>query len=181
MNALEEEKQQIRKFIKACKAKLTIEEIRLCSQLILKNIESLPAFQKAETLMAYWALPDEVQNHDFILRWYQHKKIILPAVDGSHLRLKVFNGINNLAQGQCFGIEEPIGEDFAHPEKIELVIVPGIAFDISNNRLGRGKAYYDKFLRSLQTLKIGICFPFQLLPRMPVGPDDIKMDMVISC
>jgi len=75
MNALEEEKQQIRKFIKACKAKLTIEEIRLCSQLILKNIESLPAFQKAETLMAYWALPDEVQNHDFILRWYQHKKL----------------------------------------------------------------------------------------------------------
>ncbi|GAB6278058.1 MAG: 5-formyltetrahydrofolate cyclo-ligase [Lentimicrobium sp.] len=181
MNTLEEEKRTLRKLIKEQKERLTPSEIQQYSRCIFTKIEGLPEFCEANTIMAYWALPDEVQTQDFILHWYQHKHIVLPVVDGFYLRLKEFTGINNMTVSNHFGIEEPNAEDFVHPEKIQMVIVPGIAFDKQNNRLGRGKAYYDRFLMSIRTFKIGVCFPFQLLPHIPAGPEDIKMDIVITC
>lgn len=60
-----------------------------------------------------------------------------------------------------------------------MVIVPGIAFDLNNNRLGRGKAYYDKFLEKINTVKIGLCFDFQIVDKVPIESTDIKMDLVL--
>jgi 5-formyltetrahydrofolate cyclo-ligase len=58
--------------------------------------------------------------------------------------------------------------------------VPGIAFDRKMNRLGRGKGYYDRFLSKISAPKIGICFDFQLLDKIPAESTDIKMDYIVS-
>lgn len=61
-----------------------------------------------------------------------------------------------------------------------MIIVPGVAFDNNNNRLGRGKAYYDKLLKESKSYKVGVCFDFQLIEEVPVDEYDIKMDLIIS-
>jgi 5-formyltetrahydrofolate cyclo-ligase len=82
--------------------------------------------------------------------------------------------------GENFGIPEPSGELFKDYNEIDLILVPGVAFDIENNRMGRGKAYYDKLLSSLKAFKLGVCFDFQLLQSVPTDEHDIKMDRILS-
>ena len=64
---------------------------------------------------------------------------------------------------------------------IDLAIIPRVAFDVHGNRLGRGKGYYDRLLPRLpHTYKIGICFPFQLLEKVPTETQDVRMDEVLK-
>lgn len=75
---------------------------------------------------------------------------------------------------------EPTGELFTDYDLIDVAIVPGMAFDREGHRLGRGKGYYDRFLAQLPHIyKIGICFPFQLVDKVPADVHDILMDEVI--
>lgn len=124
-------------------------------------------------------MKDEVQTHSFIEKWSQTKKIVLPVVIGDVLELRLYTGPNDLAIGP-YGIAEPIGKPFTDYAAIELVVVPGVAFDTEGHRLGRGKGYYDKLLPLIAAPKIGICFPFQLIEEVPAEPFDICMDAVIT-
>ncbi len=82
---------------------------------------------------------------------------------------------------------EPVGEAFTDYEKIDVALVPGMAFDAAGHRLGRGKGYYDRFLSShLSSLNshpspllIGVCFPFQRVAEVPSEEHDVLMDEVI--
>ncbi len=75
---------------------------------------------------------------------------------------------------------EPAGCLFTDYSAVDLAVVPGMAFDKSGNRLGRGKGYYDRLLPLIgYKYKIGICFPFQFLDSIPVEPTDIPVDEVI--
>ena len=75
---------------------------------------------------------------------------------------------------------EPTGDVFSSLDKIELVIVPGLSFDLKGNRLGRGKGYYDRFLKLVpQAYKLGLCFDFQKVDAVPVEDYDIKMDEIL--
>ena len=64
--------------------------------------------------------------------------------------------------------------------EIDLIIVPGVAFDRQRNRLGRGKGFYDRLLSTLNVPKIGISYDFQLKDQIPVEPFDRKMDLIIT-
>ncbi len=174
------EKKELRKKVYELKKQFTVEEKRLKSVSIVDQIEQLDAFKKSKVVMAYWSMPDEVYTHDFILKWYTKKTIILPVVKKEELELKVFTGIENMGQGQSFNIGEPTGKPFNDKQNIDLILVPGVAFDNQNNRLGRGKAYYDKLLKTVKATTIGICFNFQMVDSVPVNEHDIKMDRVIS-
>jgi len=177
---IDQEKKEIRKQIRELKKQYSPEVKKAKSENIFKKLEELQEFDQANIVMTYWSMDDEVYTHDFILKWYQQKIIILPVVKGDELELKVFSGIQNMVKSQSFGINEPVGENFCDHEKIDLIIVPGVAFDMNNNRLGRGKAYYDKLLKTTQAYKAGVCFDFQLIDYVPVDEYDIKMDLVIS-
>jgi len=150
------------------------------SGLILSKLEELPEFLNAKIVMAYWSIKGEVFTHDFIIKWSKHKTFVLPSVVGDIMHLKVFEGSKNMIPGDLYEIPEPDGPLFSDLPGIDLVIVPGIAFDLNNNRMGRGKAYYDRFLGSTTAIKVGICFRFQLFNEVPCDEHDIKMDMVIS-
>lgn len=177
---INQKKNQIRKNIKELKKQFSLDLKKQKSEKIFSQLEKLNVFLQANTVMLYWSMNDEVFTHDFILKWHPEKKIILPSVKGDELELKVFEGIENLSSGESFGIEEPTGEVYSNQNEIDLIIVPGVAFDKQNNRLGRGKAYYDKLLKTSKAMKIGVCFDFQLLDSVPVDQYDVKMDLVIS-
>ncbi len=147
---------------------------------ILAALEAHPAFRAAHTILLYHSLPDEVDTHAFIDRWSEAKQVLLPVVQGDGLLLRQYTGTNALATGR-YGIGEPVGTDFTDYAAIDLVIVPGVAFDRQGNRLGRGKGYYDRLLpRLTQARKLGICFPYQLVNDIPTDAHDIRMDEIIT-
>ncbi len=125
-------------------------------------------------------MSDEVATHSFIEQWWQVKNILLPAIDGDNLKIKQFTGMQSMKKGDNFGILEPTGDEFTKLNTIDLIIVPGVAFDKNNNRMGRGRGYYDKLLKSTKAHKIGVCFDFQFFNNVPIEKHDLPMDIVIK-
>lgn len=158
-------------------SKITLSDL---SADIMSNLEQTDEFRAASSIALYHALPGEVQTADFIEKWHRKKQLLLPVVEGNDLRLLVYTGPEAVQKG-AFGILEPIGSKSRPEEKeIDLIIVPGVAFDRQKNRMGRGKGYYDRLLASLSIPRIGLCFDFQLFDEIPTEPFDKKMDMLIT-
>ncbi len=177
---VKEEKQALRKHIRTLKKQVPYEEKVRRSKSILKQIESLEVFLNSQVVMAYWSMSDEVHMHDFVKKWADSKTIVLPVVKGDDLELRIFTGEDSLIQGERYGILEPTGKILEDANQVDFILVPGVAFDKFNNRLGRGKAYYDKLLKNTRAYKAGVCFGFQMVTQVPVDENDIPMDMIIT-
>lgn len=176
-----ESKAEIRKQMRELKRAVPMEEKLRCSDAIMCQVEKLPEFQKANVVLLYWSMADEVQTHDFVNRWYKDKVLLLPCVDGDDLVLRQYTGPECLVAGEQFGIGEPTGPIWTDLDAIQIIIVPGVAFDRSGNRMGRGRGFYDRMLKStVGALKIGIAYDFQMLDEIPVEPHDVKMDRIIT-
>lgn len=168
----------MRAHIKALKKQHSKEQLAEQSERIMAKLELHPDFAKAQKIMLYNALPDEVQTQAFLEKWHLRKQIVLPTVVGDDIIPVEYAANTDFAVGD-FNILEPQNEPYTG--KFDLIIVPGVAFDRSGNRLGRGRGYYDRFLsQHLSVKRIGICFDFQLVDEVPSEPFDIKMDEVIS-
>jgi 5-formyltetrahydrofolate cyclo-ligase len=139
-------------------------------------------FMAAQTIMLYSALPDEPATLPLlnVLR-AEGRTVLLPRVTSdSEMELRHYSGSADLEQG-AFGIMEPTGAIFTDYKKIEVVVVPGMAFDEAGHRLGRGKGYYDRFLSLVpEAYKIGVCLPSHLVDHVPTDDHDILMDTVIT-
>ena len=80
----------------------------------------------------------------------------------------------------AFHIMEPSGEPFTAYAAIAVALIPGVAFDAAGRRLGRGRGYYDRFLRQLPCARrVGVCFPFQRVAEVPAEPHDVSVDEVV--
>ena len=174
-------KKALRKKIKALKSDLNDNERKIKSEAVMKKLECSSRFKNAKTVFIFWSMHDEIDARDLILRWADKKTFILPAINGDELHLKKFTGAHQLVSGDLYSIPEPDGEPFDDYKSIQLAIIPGVAFDSHNNRMGRGKGYYDKILSKLKGRAdlIGICYDFQMVEEVPVEPHDVKMDGVI--
>jgi 5-formyltetrahydrofolate cyclo-ligase len=175
----DQQKKLLRKKIREIKNGVDFSEMGSETKSVIDQIEILPEFQSAKTVLAYWSLPDELQTHSFVLKWYKTKTILLPLVKGDILELRVFSGMDCMVEGPSFGILEPqLGEKYDN-SGIDMAIIPGLAFDKSGNRLGRGKGYYDKLLKAEKMTKIGVCYSFQMVESVPTDSFDVCMDKVI--
>jgi len=178
---ISEEKQRIRKEIALQKKQYPTETLVCWSEQIIRLLEQSELFQKANALACYYALPGEVQTVDFLDRWYQKKRMALPVVQGTDLLLLPYEGKKSVRQG-AFGIWEPIirPDSISLEKEIDLIIVPGVAFDRQLNRLGRGKGFYDRLLATVNVPRIGIAYSFQLRDKIPAETFDRKMDLLIT-
>ncbi len=177
---LKEEKKQLRRQIRELKKEIPTQEKERQGSLIFGHIAQSPLFQEAKTVLLYWSMEDEVPTHDFIMQHYGNKTILLPCVVGDDLVLRRFQGMESMIAGEQFGILEPKGEIFSDYSKIDLMIIPGVAFDSKRHRMGRGRGFYDRLLSVANAKKAGICFDFQLRESVPVEEFDVKMDYVIT-
>lgn len=172
------QKKVVRQQIRELKNSLTPSQKQAQADRVFTNLELLPEFKNAQNIFIYWSLPDELPTHKFIEKWHTKKHFFLPSVADDSMIIKPFSRIEPMLEG-CHGIMEPdSSECFAG--KIDLVIVPGIAFDLRKNRLGRGKGYYDRFFSNNESIKIGVCFDFQLLENIPFSLHDMKMNKLIT-
>lgn len=175
------EKTEIRKIVRGLKKEVPLEEKKRRSRPIMERVSTLPAFEQAKTVLLYWSMDDEVYTHEFVRQWYERKRILLPCVDGDDLLLRQYTGPESMQPGPQFGIPEPTGEVFTELEKVEMIVVPGVAFDRKNNRMGRGRGFYDRLLKSTpNAVKVGVAFDFQIFDSIPVESFDVPMDFVVT-
>ncbi len=179
-NELHASKQRIRRHIALLKRSCGETTLLAHSKAIQKRLEETDVFHGASCVALYNAIAGEVQTMGLLERWYEKKQLLLPRVVGEDLSFSPYKGVEALKVG-AFGIMEPDDlEAEVAAKDIDLVIVPGVAFDRGLNRLGRGGGYYDRWLSSLDVPTIGLCFNFQLMDAIPTEAFDKKMDMIIT-
>lgn len=172
-----QQKKALRYEIKAYKKEFSIEELRQKSEQIISNLKTYEAFMKAKTVMLYWSLPDEVYTHALINSLLKTKTVILPTIMDNELVPVQITDIADLHEGK-FHILEPKNKEFIG--KIDIIVVPGVAFDRCGNRLGRGRGFYDRFLQHQTAETVGIGFNFQLVEKVPTERNDVKLKKIIS-
>lgn len=170
----------MRKQIRVLKSRYSLEQKVEMSRPLWVELEESDVFREAKVVLMYWSMDDEVYTRDYVCKWAGEKTILLPCVKGDELELRVFEGMDSMRPGEAFGILEPVGDLYTGYDAIDMIVVPGVAFDRQGNRLGRGRGYYDRILKETHAAKkVGICFGFQFVEEVPVDELDVKMDLVI--
>lgn len=171
-------KYDVRQRIRSLKQMLDDTDKISAADSVFERLERTAAFQLAEKILMYHSLPDELETHRFLNKWKNRKTFFLPRVNGAELELLPYDE-TRLEIGS-FHIEEPSGSDTCPVEEIEVIVVPGIAFDRHGRRIGRGKGFYDRLLKTAKAVKIGIGYEFQLMDEIPSETHDVYMDMIIT-
>jgi 5-formyltetrahydrofolate cyclo-ligase len=173
-------KKVIRKHISDLKGHISSQQLADESRQIVEVLEKMDVFKKACTILAYWPIKGEVDLRELLRRWQDKKRFLLPVVKDDYLEIRSFEGESALEKGRSYGILEPTSASFLALGQIDLVLVPGVAFDGEGYRLGRGKAYYDRLLPKMpQAHKLGVAFSFQMVDKVPSESHDALMDAVV--
>lgn len=206
---IKENKNILRKKILNIRDTMEQSEVIRKSKTIIDKLMSMEAWKNSNVMMSYVSFRNEVITTDLIKKSLSEgKRVAVPLVaktnKGNHTQLKdekaekmiiaceIYNLDTDLERSS-FGILEP-NKDMRREidvRDIELIIVPGIAFDINKNRLGFGAGYYDKFLKSIRQkhqentgannlITIGIAFEEQLVDAIPVEAHDVPLDIIIT-
>lgn len=142
----------------------------------------LPELLAPRNVMVFASFGSEIPTEDLItgLRAQGHR-VLLPIVEEDALQAVRFEPGDPMVE-TTYGPREPAARVPIDPDEIDVVIIPGLAFDRRGRRLGYGGSYYDRYLPLLSShaLKIGIGFQQQLVEEVPSGSGDVRLDMVVS-
>ena len=150
-----------------------------------KRLLALPEFDRARVVMIYLPLPGELDVTPIALRGWQDQKVIVApktSWDDRHIiPLEIRSLETGLVTGN-YGLREPADGEPIPPAMLDLVIVPGLAFDRKGNRLGRGAGFYDRFLASphLRAVTVGMAWREQVVEKVPVKKNDIPVHMLVT-
>ena len=171
-------KDDLRRQIRQIKRQFTPQQLKELSLPIVARLRQ--KLIENQTIVAYYPLPDEVDVRQLLDAWIaEGKTVFLPKVTGEDtMELRRYTGRDSLQEG-AFHILEPMGELMSDEASVDVVLVPGVAFDAEGHRLGRGRGYYDRFLRTCKARTIGVCFDFQKVDEVPVDAFDITIDEVV--
>lgn len=174
-------KTDIRRQILEKRSSLNKTEVMENSRLIKERLFSLPDFKNAKTLMFYASKDNEVFTHQMIKEALKEKTVVLPIMDRENMKI-VVSKITSFEQlkPSALNILEPEQATEIDPATIELVIVPGVAFDMEKNRIGYGSGCYDVFLKTLKAKKIALAYDMQVLKKLPFHSHDVKVDIIIT-
>ena len=179
------DKKELRRYIREQKRHFTPQQLGEMSLDIMSSLLSNSHIQKADTILMYHSLPDEVDTHSALGQLLaMGKKVLLPkVVSDTEMTIHEYTGRDSLQPSEPYGILEPTTPELSivNCQLSIVIVVPGMAFDKHGHRLGRGKGYYDRFLSRIPNIyKIGVCFPFQLIDKVPSEPTDILVDEVLT-
>jgi 5-formyltetrahydrofolate cyclo-ligase len=154
-----------------------VESADLCARLKLQ-------MQSARTILFFAPLPDELDVWPLLGEFMAAGKITaLPFFAAEKIAYGA-RRVENLATGIVagkFGVREPVASCPEIPlNQFDLVLVPGVAFDLSGNRLGRGRGFYDRLLAEAGGVKCGVGYDLQLLEKIPAEPHDVKVNFVFT-
>ncbi len=141
------------------------------------KVSALAEYRNATTVMAFVGMGSEPDTDAlFASLNADGKRLLLPRVEGR--QLVVCDGEGPMATSK-FGVEEPTGPALSL-DVVDFVIVPGLAFTQSGDRLGYGGGFYDGFLPRVQAPKAGVCFREQIVDELPMHERDYRVQQVVS-
>lgn len=172
-------KKEIRKFIREKRESLSLDFIEKSSEEIYEKLKTENIFLNTKNILSYMDFKNEVKTdkiNGFIEK--NGKNLILPRVVDKENMIAIKNS-GKFSQSP-FGNIEPIGNEYE--ENIDLIIVPGVAFDKYGNRIGFGRGYYDRFFKKYpNTKKIAVAFEIQVIEeKIDTDIFDEKVDMLIT-
>ena len=151
---------------------------------LITSLASLPELAAARTVLAYLPLPDEPDLTPILQQLLRTRRLALPRIDWSARRMwgVLVRDLDADVETTRHGVRQPKPGPALDPAEIDAVLVPGVAFDESLARLGRGGGFYDRFLGAMppHTTRIGVGFDASILPRLPREPHDVAMDVVVT-
>jgi len=173
------------------------DELSRESDSIALRVLALPQVQRASGVAVFLSMDHEVQTFsllDELLRL--GKRVSVPVLEAQgdlttlHMRFARFHAGSELAKDK-WGIPSLQGAvEYAHESELDVIVTPGLAFDASRQRLGRGKGFYDGFFNAVdasratlglpRTFKVGVALSFQLVPAVPVDAHDVALDVVVT-
>jgi 5-formyltetrahydrofolate cyclo-ligase len=180
---IEEAKAALRRKIRVRLDKISAAGREASSLKLCAILREQSFFQNAATILFFAPLPDEPDLWPLLQEALAAGKIVaLPqfnAATQNYCVRRVENLQEEIVTGQ-FGVREPKSScaEIA-PDKIDLALVPGVAFDLRGNRLGRGKGFYDRLLTDVRGLKCGVAFDEQV-DEVPAGRSDVPVDFILT-
>ena len=175
-----ETKREIRKRILSARRGLTPAQCRTHSDAIMETLLATDLYRQAGSVCAYVDVQGEVMTERLIRQaWADGKRVAVPKVSGDDLIFYEIHSYGDLQPGY-FGIPEPVDcKELQDPAP--LVIVPGVAFDRRGSRIGYGKGFYDRFLKTRPlSSRIAIAYEMQLVDRIPAEEHDIRQEILIT-
>ncbi|MDX2479189.1 MAG: 5-formyltetrahydrofolate cyclo-ligase [Desulfuromusa sp.] len=175
-------KKNIRKQFLDCRKQLDLQTYSHLSQQIQQQLVGSEYFIRARALALYSPINNEVATEQiFTVATELNKKIYYPRVAGDELDFFEVNTINELVPG-FFGVSEPVSGEKISVTALDLIVVPGVAFDLMGGRLGYGRGFYDRLLtgKASRTVSVGLCFEIQLCDLLPSEAHDQALDFIAT-
>ncbi|MCD7955103.1 MAG: 5-formyltetrahydrofolate cyclo-ligase [Lachnospiraceae bacterium] len=177
------EKSEIRSMVKKLRKEMPGSVLLEKSQIICRRAMELSEFSAAGTVLAYMDCKGEVSTKPLIEEaWRLGKKVAVPKVEGDDMYYYYIDSFADVADGY-FHVPEPLeGQKQCQAEAEDAVlIVPGVGFDQNRNRCGYGKGFYDRYLAAHRRhFTVALAFDFQIVDEVPVRPEDIRPQMLIT-
>jgi len=177
-------KRSLRQELLARRRALSHDQWLASSRAAQAKLIELEEFKHAACIALYAPAHNETDTSGILeAAFTAGKRVLYPAVCGAHMVFRQVEGLGSLAEGS-FGILEPCptGVDH-HADEPDLIVVPGVAFDLHGHRIGYGKGYYDRFLQhpGRTAHLIGLCHDFQLIDgAIPAEEHDFRMELIVS-
>jgi 5-formyltetrahydrofolate cyclo-ligase len=174
----------LRKQIRGALQKISQVARNAMSAQIRDRLKEQTLWKNAGSVLFFAPLPDEPDVWPLLEdRLAAGKIAALPRFDSAsngYVACRVQNLQSDIVTGQ-FGIREPRANCVEIPlNRLDLVLVPGVGFDLQGRRLGRGRGFYDRMLADVDGIKCGIAFDEQVVNEVPAGPQDVRLNIILT-
>lgn len=178
VESVNSEKQRLRQKFRQWRESLPAGDVEAASEAICRHLASWPVMRTARIVMAYLAFRNE-PSLELLFAALPHIQWAAPRIEGRMLVVHPYDP-NRLTR-HPFGMLEPAADlPVIDPAFLEIVLVPGVAFDRRGERLGFGGGFYDRFLPTTPALRVGVTYDFCLLDELPWTEADQCMDWVVT-
>lgn len=169
-------KAELRTFHRARRASMSTEECARASSKIRATIQSLPVYERAKIIAIYHPMNREVDLRG--LGGF-NQIVVYPRLLDKTAKTMEFAPLRQAFRQGVFGLQEPDG-DAVPKTAIDLIIVPGLVFDVSGRRIGYGAGYYDLYLKDYRGAVVGAAYDEQIVDRIPSDPWDVPMHWIVT-
>ena len=161
------------------------EEKEIFDNKIKNKLLNIELYKKSKNIFVYIGFGSEINTKEIInCFFYDNKNVYVPKtnIETKEMNAVKINSFENLVENR-YGILEPNNDEIIlNKDNIDLIILPGVAFDYNGGRVGYGGGYYDRYLESINKdiSKVALIYDFQLLDKVPCEDHDIRADYIIT-
>jgi 5-formyltetrahydrofolate cyclo-ligase len=183
------DKKALRREIINKRNNMDINEKKIKDKKIIDKFYNSEEYKKAEKIFIYISYSSEIDTKSIINKALKdNKKIYVPRTEFKIRRMDAIEitSLDNLTESSYGTLEPGVGESYIDPNELDLIIVPGVAFDRNGGRMGYGAGFYDRYFKkinkdnAMKIKKLALAYDFQVIERVPMDKNDMPIDNIIT-